>query len=590
MKIFPVLLVTLVLVLCAAALVEVSAPALRAPAPADLLPAGPLLVLEAGNFSSLLRNWNDSPEKQLWLESDNFRVFSRSRLYLRLKEARKEFATAAGFSPQMDLLETVAGQESALALYDIGQLEFLYVTRMRMARAVETVLWQTRAEFEPRSAAGLSYFLRVDPKSGRVVAFAVTDKHLLLATREDLLARALKLLSGEGTPVKGERWFDEVVRAAGPAGDLRLVMNLKAITRTPHFRSYWIQRNVSDLRQYVAAVSDLRRSGQEIREQRVLMQPLSIQASGEAEDAPAAGSEPDLSKVLRLVPDDYGLYRAWVLPTVKETLAMLERKLLAPPTGPVTTRTTIAPRIHPSSAAFGTTNSLETRIDKKPPRLISGGFSPNVLRALLQAAELRAILQVESSRPTLSSVFIQQESVVVLLSSTDWEGESVRSALLAAIEGLWTTSRLGAGWAERGQGPHRHHQLDGLARLVVATRGPILALANSKEALAAVLERLSESDRLAAPAPLPVAGETVYAGQFRHGRERDPFLKMMGLLDHPWIQNYAPTDKNQGREPRFFSENLGSLSRTLQRLDQASIVVRDQGRTVSQTVIYRLAQ
>ena len=65
-------------------------------APTDLAlltPAGPLLYLEAKDFAALLRDWNGSQEKKLWLSSDNFQVFSRSRLYLKLQQAQTEFRT-----------------------------------------------------------------------------------------------------------------------------------------------------------------------------------------------------------------------------------------------------------------------------------------------------------------------------------------------------------------------------------------------------------------------------------------------------------------------------------------------------------------
>jgi hypothetical protein len=61
-----------------------------APAPPPLskyVPAGPLVYLEAKDFSTVLGDWNSSPEKKQWLTSDNYEVFSRSRLFLRLKGA-----------------------------------------------------------------------------------------------------------------------------------------------------------------------------------------------------------------------------------------------------------------------------------------------------------------------------------------------------------------------------------------------------------------------------------------------------------------------------------------------------------------------
>ena len=118
------------------------------------MPAGAVLYLQAKDFSSLLADWQASPQKRMWLGSSNYEVFSRSRLFLRLRDASRQFATAAGLPPDMSFLSQVAGDHSALALYDIGKLQFLYVTRLPSANSMQTQLWQSRATFETRSAGG----------------------------------------------------------------------------------------------------------------------------------------------------------------------------------------------------------------------------------------------------------------------------------------------------------------------------------------------------------------------------------------------------------------------------------------------------
>jgi hypothetical protein len=240
---------------------------------AQIMPAGPLLYIEAKDFGSLLKDWNASPEKQIWLKSDNYQVFSRSKLFLRLKHDQAEFAAAAGFPPNMTLLDQVAGSESAFAVYNIGKLEFLYITRMPEAHAAESVLWQKRGDYQPRKVGDAAYYVRVEPESQRTVAFAVSGDYLLLATREDLLAGALTLLAGKGTnPLSSEGWFTKAVAAAAKPGDLRMVMNLEAIVKTPQFNSYWIQENVDEIKsRYSAGVSDLFRTPSEYREERVLV-------------------------------------------------------------------------------------------------------------------------------------------------------------------------------------------------------------------------------------------------------------------------------------------------------------------------------
>jgi hypothetical protein len=553
------------------------------PAPASkglaaLVPAGSLLYLEARDFASLVRDWNTSSEKPRWLKSDNYQVFSRSRLFLRLKEAQGEFAAAAGFPPDMSLVESVAGGESALALYDIGNLEFLYITRLPSARAMETVPGRAREKFEPRSAAELPYYVRTEPSKHRVVAFATTDNYLLLATREDLLAGALTLLAGKAGPtLKDEKWFGDAVRAAGPAGDLRLALNMRAVVRAPHFRSYWVQRNISDLRQYEAAIADVHRSSTEIREERVLLRSKQDEAPNAPASETISAKEAALTEVLRLVPDDSGLYRAWADPTSGEALELLERKVLAPRLGRGVAAS-YAPTVSLSEGQVGNEGDLETRIDVPPLGNTGGALCSEALRRLLEGKKLEAALQLQSSRGLPGGVFVGTESAIVLSASTAWDGEAARAALLAAVESLWTTSRLGANWLERRKGAATFHELNGLAPLAVATPGRFLIVANASELLLAVLSRMSNA---------PEAQGGVYAAGFRHARERENLVRMVRLIETPFAQRLGAEQEPGGHTPLFFSENLASLSQALARMESESIVVHDRGPVVLQTVTYR---
>ena len=104
--------------------------------------------------------------------------------------------------------------------------------------------------------------------------------------------------------------------------------------------------------------------------------------------------------------------------------------------------------------------------------------------------------------------------------------------------------------------------------------GRLLFVANDPALLAAVLDATSK------PA---VAVDGAYAAGFRHALERGRFVSMTRMID-------SAAAAGENREPLFFSENLASLSDTLSRVDSASIVVRDRGATVSQTITYRLTR
>ena len=570
------------LALMVAATALVQAPPGSVDVLARYLPPGPLLVLESKDLGRLVGDWNTSREKRFWLESDNYQVFSRSKLLLRLKEVQGEFGEAAGFTPEMSLVESIAGRESVLGLYDTGRLEFLYITRLTSARAVENLLWQQRANFESRIVAGRPFYIRTDPKSGRVVAFAATDEHLLLATTENLIAKALTLMSEPGgSSVAVEPWYADSIAAQQERGDLRLVFDLEALVRTPHFRSYWIQHNVDELRQYRAGVADVHRSPTRVREERVFLRHDVEEGSGEGERAEQgngaeAVSDTDLASVLRLVPEDAGFYRAWVHPANSQAIALLERKVLAPYAGAAPPATT-APRVNLRAQRVGFEGALETRIDQPPPTLSRERFSRDALRELLNQTGVDGLLHVQTSRD-LSGVFVDNRSAAVLLGAAEWDAGAARNALRSSVEALWTTSRLGAQWVERGEAEAAYHQLDGLTPLMVAVRGRLLVVSNATALLEGVLSRMSE--------PVPeIVG--VYAASLRHGAEREPYVKLMGHLDYAGASRYGFTGK---RPPHFFSENVASLSQTLSRVGVVSVVTRDSGPSVSQTVTYELSR
>ena len=542
-----------------------SAPA-EEPAFSRYCPAGALLYLQAKNFSSLLSGWNDSPQKKQWVKSANYEVFSNAKLLLRLKAASDQFAAAAGLPPDANFLKEVAGRQSMLAIYDIGKLQFLYITQLSSASSMESALWQSRSKFETRNAAGTAFFFRRDPESEAEVAFAVQGDHLLLATREDLMAGALQLLAGsKDRSIEAEQWWAQPVEAAGPAGDLRMVVNLEKIVSSPYFRSYWVQRNVTDMKEYSSAVSDLFRSGKEYREERVLMK--KVAPTGEtAENDGAAG----IAELARLVPAQAGVYELKANPSPADCFALLESKILAPHLGPPAAEK-LAPEVALTNGETGSGSDLETRIDQDTAPRSALSESTGPLKDLLQKNRLRALLQVQATERDKDGVFVRLHSAVAVLGESAWNEAAVRESLIDFAKPGLTAGQLGVEWQTRSGA----QQLDGLWSLLIAVRGKYLLVSDQPALLDAMLAGMSQKVGMK-PA--------LYAGGFDHGRERENFARLTGLLDRPGIE--AGAAPGVGHTPEFFSENLRSLSFTLADVTSEKVVVRDAGDKVLQTVTY----
>jgi hypothetical protein len=538
-----------------------------------LMPSGAMLYLEAQDFKSLLNDWNESTEKQLWLKSDNYQVFSRSRLSIKLQQAQSEFATAAGSSPDMAFADSVAGGRSALGLYDVGHLQFLYITRMPSARVLESILWKAREKFEPRKAGGVAYFIHTEPAHHREVAFATAGEYLFIATREDLIAKTLELYSGKADfALSHEKWFEDAVHASAAPGDLRLALNMQALVRSPHFRSYWIQRNVSEFKPYEAEIADLHRSKSKIREDRVLLRETT---------APPSSTKPEersLGNILRFVPSDAGLYRAWESPSIAQVLDLLKQKILSPH-GRNAPASRLAPQVVLGSGDVGGEGDFETQIDVAPPVTTGSTLQIEGLKELFQNFVPTAVLQIDSTRAAADGALVGTESVVIVNAARDWDGAAARAALQSAVEPLWTTSGLGVQWVRHEQGGRTYYDLNGLDRLSVAADGRSLIIATRPRVLLSVLARSST----------PAVNESgTYAAGFRHAQERGQLIKLLHFVETPAASRLAAFSNAGRHEPLFFSENLASLSAALASVKSEDIVVREMGTRVTQTVRYEL--
>ena len=259
--------------------------------------------------------------------------------------------------------------------------------------------------------------------------------------------------------------------------------------------------------------------------------------------------------------------RGWAAPKPDDVATLILGRLLSPGVYVERDRR-FAPQAASFDEAAGTEADLETRIDEPPlPAASIGAVVPEPLRALLATAKPEAAVHIESSMRPPGQPFVNTPGVLVVESPADWDADAVREATARAVETLWTTSRLGAKWTQRGG----IDQLDGLARVSTAARGRLLFIANDGALLVSVLNRLSQA---------PAASSATYAAGFQHARERGHFDAMMQALDH------SISSPQQG--PAFFSGNIASLSRTLSAIGEVTVSAVDSPDHVEQTVVYGL--
>ena len=507
--------------------------------PLPSFPPGAMLTLDARDFGALLRQWNASPAKRDWLASDAYRQFAVSRLAQRLQEAQQEFADAGKAPIDMTLVEQLAGDRAALALYNPGDLEFLFATRMNEARFAVSLLGRQRAGLSPRNAAGTPYFVATAPGSRRVVAFAIRGEWLLVGTTESLVAQTLqRMAANANNGLTAEDWYARAAQAAGPAGELRMAANLDALYKSPHFRSYWVHRNRAELQPYLASVSDLDRNGNTWTERRVMIR---RQAA-----PPAAVNAANWAPLLRAVPASAGLYRAWLQPEPQFAAALLLQKFFEPTPGAGPASET-APYLGTIGEA-GEESDFENRIDEAP--FVPGDTRPDAqpLTNFLARAQLTGLAHIQSTRDSADNIWIHTDSGLVLTRNGNWNAAEIQAEL----------ARLGP------------------LTFQIAVDGNRLLLASTPALLAAM--------RADTANPAPAAGVRSVA-VFRHAPERARFTRWMARIGQP---TYTPPPQGQQREPEFLGDVAGSLSNTLRGVAEQSVATADSGDRLSQTITYRM--
>jgi hypothetical protein len=346
-----------------------------------------------------------------------------------------------------------------------------------------------------------------------------------------------------------------------------MVLNLEKIVPSPYFRTYWVQQNITDLSQYSAAVSDLFRSKQRYREERVL-----IRKTPRAAASPADGVE--AADLVRLVPDSAGVYEANAHPSSDFCFELLETKLLAPHLGQAPP-SQIAPQVQLTSGETGSGSDLETRIDQAPAQPSAAQQNTSELKDLLNATQILASLQVQSTERDHAGVFVRIHSAIVLAAASDWNEANVQSAVAGFLRPGLTASQLGVAWRQQSD----YQEFDGLWPLAISVRGKYLLISDNPGLMTAML---SNFNRKTDDKPA-----TFLAG-FNHSREAANFARFSGEIDRPdHEQSGVP---GVDRQPQFFSENLKSLSATLAGVATERIAIRTDGGKMLQTVTYEWTQ
>jgi len=571
-------------------------------------PRGALLYLQARDLSALMKTWLASPVRAEFYKSRSFSAFATSRIYLKLQQRREDFEKAVGFGLGEDRLAELAGGASALAIYDIGALEMVFVTEAPRDRAIATVMFKQAPQFQERSAEGLAYYVRdVVMDFGRLnqqFCFAYAGGKLIVTTTEGLMVRALRNEKGGGTDSLLPDVLATAEKARGFAThEVTMWLDQGKLNANRHFNNYWLHHNVrgvkgddSTLAGIESGLIDLQLARDSMVEQRWFVLRADAQqarpapVSGDQASALAKFAPVDAQLVEVRAGDPGGRLGETVFQSLFGTLPD-EARL----SSQVPDHTRSSDDESGGRARAERYSRLDTRFDKdvdddmamrpSQPAATQAAQSPGLsakLEELIGATSPSGYCEIARSRMEQGKPFARFERAIVIEMKP---GATLDRAALERVVG----DEVRARFVVSGVDPQLAWQADSSVRYLAQSlleqgaaysiSGRYLVLASSREFARDILQAGTNPS-----APQKIDGQVESYAIVKIAEAKPVFDKLMSKLDGKTEEGGQDEEEGDG-EVKFFSENVSSLIGA-SKIREARLRRATEGAVVFERVTY----
>lgn len=227
------------------------------------LPRGALVYAQFANLPELLKQWDQSQLKERYLNSTNYQQVQHRHLALKLISRWEEFNNALGFPVDLAAIGSSTDGAAAVAVYDIGQLDLLFVAPISEEKVALTQFFSNKDQFEEAEAPdGTGYYRQsVEADRGRqkqVLAFATVNGRFLLGTNEKLFLRAIANITKHATKdsIADDPAFKALSQKVTPHF-ATIWVDQSRLNADYYFKRYWLMQNVTELKSIRAGIFDL---------------------------------------------------------------------------------------------------------------------------------------------------------------------------------------------------------------------------------------------------------------------------------------------------------------------------------------------
>lgn len=230
---------------------------------AEDFPRGALVYAQFRDLPELIKQWDQSRLKQQYLDSTNYKEFQHHHLALKLIERWEEFNSALGFPLDSAAISGAADTNAAIAVYDIGRLDLVFIAPISEDKVAATKFFNSREQFEETECPDGTTYYRHEFQADRgrqkqTLAFATAKGKLILATNEQLLLRAIANINGKSLKdrLSDDPSFKTLSAIVNPHFVTVWVDQAK-LNDDYYFKHYWLMQNVTELKSIRGGMFDL---------------------------------------------------------------------------------------------------------------------------------------------------------------------------------------------------------------------------------------------------------------------------------------------------------------------------------------------